>query len=490
MSSNLSRRTFIASSAAIAAASQVFPTASSRAAGANERIRIGFIGPGGRGFDAHVKTLSKHQKEGMNIELASVCDVYSVQRDEVAAYIKKENGNDPTKHVDFREMLDKEKLDAVSIATPDHWHAKHIIESLKAGKHVYCEKPMTKQVEEAFEVVKVWKETGKVMQVGVQSTSQPVWSTAGDLLRDGKLGKVLMYQTEYNRNSTIGQWRYYELTKEMTPQSIDWKRWLGVDEGLAPDMPFDREVYKQWRRFWNFGSGMYTDLFVHRVTMMLKATGLKYPARVVGAGGLYLEYDGRDVPDVATIAADYPEGVHGLVSSTMCNNETRIDQCIRGHYGSFVFKGDSFDFVPERPQVTKNSQGKEEKLAAETIKAKPCPDHDYVHFKNWIEAIQANDPAKCNNTPELGAAAVSTVILGARSYREGRVFHLDPATGKLTDGDGSWSAKWEQRSKERGKPEHIAGWKAGDYGSTIENPPHMALAGPWMNGQPPRASGG
>ncbi|MBX3443804.1 MAG: Gfo/Idh/MocA family oxidoreductase [Planctomyces sp.] len=477
---SVSRRSFLASTGAAAAATQLFSTTPARAAGANERVRIGFIGPGGRGFEAHVSTLAKLKNEGLNIELASVCDVYSLQRDKVAEYIHKENGNTPSKHVDYREMLEKEDLDAVSIATPDHWHHRQIIDSLRAGKHVYCEKPMTKQVEEALDVVKVWKESGRVMQVGVQAASQPVWNAAGDLLRDGKLGKVLMYQTEYNRNSTIGQWRYYELAKEMTPKSIDWKRWLGVDEGLAPEIPFDREVYRQWRRFWNFGSGMYTDLFVHRVTMMLKATGLRYPARVVGAGGLYLEYDGRDVPDVATIAADYPEGVHGLVSSTMCNNETRIEQCIRGHFGSFVFKGDAFDFIPERPQVTKNSR-----LVAETIQAEPCPDHDYVHFKNWIEAIQANDPQRCNNMPDLGAAAVSTVILGARSYREGRVFHLNPETG-LSDGDGTWAARWEQRSRERGKPEHIPGWKAGDYGSTIEDPPHMALAGPWTNGEPPR----
>ncbi len=303
-----SRRTFLKSAGAAVAASQLYPTAPASAAGANERIRIGFIGPGGRGFDAHVKTLAKHKKEGMNIELASVCDVWSVQRDKVADYIQKENGNTPSKHVDYRDLLADKDIDAVSIATPDHWHHKNIIDSLKAGKHVYCEKPMTKQVEEALDVVKVWKETGKVMQVGVQASSQPVWTEAGDMLRAGKLGKVLMYQTEYNRNSDIGQWRYYQLTKDMNPETIDWKRWLGVNEGLAPDMPFDREVYKQWRRFWNFGSGMYTDLFVHRVTMMLKATGLLYPARVVGAGGLYLEFDGRDVPDVATVAADYPKG--------------------------------------------------------------------------------------------------------------------------------------------------------------------------------------
>jgi hypothetical protein len=149
-----------------------------------------------------------------------------------------------------------------------------------------------------------------------------------------------------------------------------------------------------------------------------------------------------------------------------------------------VFKGDSFDFIPERPQVTKDS-----KLKAETINAEPCPDHDHVHFKNWIEAIQANDPTKCNNMPDLGAAAVSTVILGARSYREGKVFQLDPEKG-ISNGDGSWSKKWETVSHERGKPTHIPGWKAGDYGSTIEDPPFMSLAGPWKNGQPPGAAGG
>ena len=103
---------------------------------------------------------------------------------------------------------------------------------------------------------------------------------------------------------------------------------------LAEYQPFDRAVYAQWRRFWPFGSGMYTDLFVHRTTSMLKATGLRFPGRVVGAGGLYLEYDGRDVPDVATVAADFNEGVQGLINATMCNQETRIKQIIRGHNGS------------------------------------------------------------------------------------------------------------------------------------------------------------
>jgi predicted dehydrogenase len=488
MASNLSRRVFLQHSGTTALAASslaALPTASARAAGANERLRIGFIGPGGRGFGAHVKTLAKLRNEGRNIELAAVAEVYSVQRDMVADYIHEENGNQPAKYVDYREMIEKEHLDAVSIATPDHWHHRQIVDSLGAGLHVYCEKPMTKQVEEALDVVKKWKETAKVMQVGVQGTSQPVWTKARELLQEGMLGKVLTFQTEYNRNSNIGQWRYYELKKEMTPKTIDWERWLGVKEGLAPEMPFDREVYAQWRRFWQFGSGMYTDLFVHRVTMMLKATGLGYPGRVVGAGGLYFEYDGRDVPDVATVAADYPEGVHGLVTSTMCNQEARIPQCIRGHFGSFVFDGDAIEFIPERPQVTKNS-----KLAAERIEAEPMKDHDHAHFGNWIDAMETNDPTRCNNPPDLGAAAVTTVLLGAQSYRNGVVYYFDPERGPYLahQSDRSWAAQWEKLSRERGQPKHIPGWKAGNYGSTIEDPPHMALAGPWKNGEPP--SGG
>jgi len=168
-------------------------------------------------------------------------------------------------------------------------------------------------------------------------------------LQEGKLGKVLGFQTEYFRNSDVGQWRYYKLEKAMTPKTVDWKRWLGTNEGLADDMPFDREVFKQWRRFWPFGSGMFTDLFVHRTTSMLKATGLRLPGRVVGAGGIYLEYDGRDVPDVATVVADFNEGVQGFVTATMCNQESRVNQLIRGHYGTFAFGNgegfDGFDFI-------------------------------------------------------------------------------------------------------------------------------------------------
>ena len=273
----------------------------------------------------------------------------------------------------------------------------------------------------------------------------------------------------------------------MTPRNINWKKWLGVDEGLAEYEDFDRAKYRQWRRFWPYGSGMFTDLFVHRTTSMLKATGLRFPGRVVGAGGIFMEYDGRDVPDVATVVADFREGVQGLVTATMACQETPIRQLIRGHHGSFVFgtgeQFEGFDFVPERPQVTRNSKLKEERIPVGQVK-----DTTYAHFKNWIEAMVANDPAKVNNDPELGAAAITTVILGAKSYRDGKAFFVDPETYAVSDQDPGWAKSWESRSHERGKPNHISGWKAGDAGSLLEEPEYMKLGGPWKDGKPPEGA--
>lgn len=483
------RRDFIKTSgsavAATAAVGALTSTASAaKPVSAAEKLRVGFIGPGGRGFRAHVKQMTKLQVEGQPIELVAVCDVYKKHRDRAAKHIKSKTGFEPKKYNDYLDMIEKEDLDTVCIGTPDHWHAKQTIDSLNAGLHVYCEKPMTKTVTEAIDVMKTWQKTGKVMQVGVQSTSLPLWPQVNELLKSGKLGKVLMYQTEYFRNSAMGQWRYYGLDKEMNLKNIDWKKWLGVEEGLAEYEDFDRAVYAQWRRFWPYGSGMFTDLFVHRTTSMLKATGLRFPGRICGAGGIYVEYDGRQVPDVATVVADFPEGVQGLVTATMACQDTPIKQVIRGHFGSLVFGNgesfDSFDFVPERKQVTRDKT-----LVKETIKTDVVKDTTYAHFKNWIEAMVADDPSMCNNDPLLGAAAISTVILGAKSYREGKVFFFDEETLSVKEADSSWATRWEKRSAERGKPNHIAGWNAGDKGSVLEEPEYMNLAGPWVDGKDP-----
>src|SRR5262249_47243786 len=201
------------------------------------------------------------------------------------------------------------------------------------------ENPMTKTIPEAQAVVDAARKHNRVMTVGVQWMADPLVKTVNEMIRKGGIGHVAQAQTSYYRNSLVGQWRYYPLTKEMTPQTIDWEMWLGTNFSVFPGVPlaqkrpFDRAVWAQWRCYWDFGGGMFTDLFVHRTTRVISAMGVRYPARVVGGGGIYLEYDDRDVPDVATIVADYDEGCQLLIRATMINDHP-IEDCIRGHTGT------------------------------------------------------------------------------------------------------------------------------------------------------------
>lgn len=490
----VTRRDFIEKStrgaAAGTAASLLSAASYARANGSNQRLRVGVVGAGRRGFGSLTKTLaSLRSQQRRAVDLVTIADVYSVHRDRYVDFVESETGITPTTYIDHREMLDQEDLDAVVIGVPDHWHAKITIDSLAAGKHVYCEKPMTRTIDEAKQVVAAWKSSGKVMQVGVQSTSLPVWDMAREMINSGKLGKIVQFQTECARNGTMGMSRHNIITKEMTPQSVDFRRFLGVDEGLAPDLPFDRATFGQWRCYWPFGCGMYSDLFVHRVTGMLKATGLRMPGRVVGGGGIYLEYDGRDVADVGSILADFHEGVQGIVSSTMVSEELKLEHLIRGHFGLIRFdkncSGNSgkgtFEFVPERPQVTLNSKLKQETFDTETKLNTVA-----MHMSNWIDAIESGKPTSVNNDPELGAAAVTLVNLAVRSYREGKVFHVDGG-GNIGEGNPSWAERWERMSKAQAKPKHVSGWTAGDTGSVMQAPEYQHLAGPWIDGKPPEA---
>ncbi len=484
---SVTRRDFLNHTTAGVTAAGVLTATAGQAAGANDRLRIGIIGPGRRGFGTHLKSLAKLRKLGRKVDIVAVNDVYTVHRDRATEFIRTETGVEPRTYADHRELIAQDDIDAVCIATPDHWHAIQVLDALQAGKHVYCEKPMTHTTDEAAQVVQAWRDSGRVMQVGVQLTSLPVWDMAREMINAGKLGKVVQFQTEAARNSQHGMSRHNVITKEMTPQTVDFRRFLGVEEGLAPEMPFDRAVFGQWRCYWPFGYGMYSDLFVHRVTGMLKATGLRMPGRVVGGGGIFLEYDDREVADVASIIADFHEGVQGLVSSTMVSEERKLDHLIRGHHGSFVFDKDcsgnrgqgTFTFVPERPQVTLDSTLKEESFEAKTEL-----DTNSMHFANWIDAIESGDPESVNNDPELGAAAVTLVNLAVRSYREGKVFHVDRG-GNVSDGNASWAQRWERMSKAKAKPHHVPGWEAGDRGSVLHPPEYQRLAGPWVDGRPP-----
>ena len=405
---------------------------------------------------------------------------------------------------DYRVILEQKDVDAVCIASPDHWHARMTIDGLEAGKAVYCEKPMTRTIAEAHAVVDAWKKTGQVMMVGVQSMADPTWRMANEYIRAGNIGKILQGQTSYFRNSDVGQWRYYSLTKDMNPSTIDWDMFLGHQfdvngEKLGPtpkEVPFDRAVFGQWRCYWPFGGGMFTDLFVHQTTHLIAAMGLKYPKRVVGGGGIYMEYDTRDVPDVATIVADYEEGAQILVMATMVNDH-RIEECIRGHTATLVFDSKLID--PKKPKgprefgytilpqdiasAPKGPGGQVDKEGT-WVPGGLKGDDTYALWENFIAHVLKKDQDTFS-TPALGAAAFTTVNMGAQSYRHGKALFWDKEARKPVDADASWATAWEKRSKGRGTPNHIEGWTGGDKGSKLIPPAYQKLAGPWVDGKDP-----
>ncbi len=474
--------------------------------GANEKLNIAILGPGGRAQE-HIRILLKMKQEQKPVDIIGLCDVWDGGkwtehrrgRDvEVGRglYYSAEKcglqweGKDKDRITkDYRRLLDCKDVDLVLIATPDHWHAKMAIDAMEAGKDVYCEKPMTHTIDEARRVSETAKKTRQVFTVGVQSTADPRWRMANQMITEGKIGHVMQGQTSYYRNSNEGQWRYYPLTKDMNPKTIDWKMFLGTDFGLAPDMPFNRAKYAQWRCYWDFGGGMYTDLFVHQLTHLILAMGVRFPRRVVGAGGLYLEYDGRDVPDMATVVADYDEGCQVLISATMCN-DVQLPEVIRGHTATIEFdKPESAGFRviaqklegrPAPPGANRGEGG--QKFAPE----QPHEDTRAL-WEHFLECVRSRNPETLCPA-DLGYAAITTVNLGVQSYREGKAYYFEKETGTVTEADRSWAARWEERSHLRGKPNQVLGWKAGTEGSLLEAPKYQKLEGDWVDGRDPAES--
>jgi predicted dehydrogenase len=510
---NVNRRDFLKTGAATAAALSLAASSYAKIKGANEKLRVAYLGTGGRSNWAHI-SIGLDLVQAGRIQQVGVCDVWDgnlltdtygrgLYPTAKRCGLNAEDSKSVTK--DYRRLLDRPDVDIVCIAAPDHWHAKMSIDAADAGKAVYCEKPMTKTIEESQAVVDTMQKKNKVMTVGVQSTADPTWRAAHKYITDGKIGHVVQAQTSYYRNSDIGQWRYYKLTKDMTPKTVDWDMFLGHDysikglgQPLGPKIPFDRAVYAQWRCYWPFGGGMFTDLFVHQTTHMITAMGVRYPRRVVGGGGIYVEYDTRDVPDVATIVADYDEGCQLMITATMVAAYP-IEEVIRGHLAAIKFVNGGFEVIddPVKKKAGPALPARLERSVRGKYHAHPLPPvkgavHSHEHdtrllWDNFLDCVQSGNRDTLS-PPELGAAAFTTVMLGVQSYRQGKALFWDKENRKATDADASWAANWEKRSKERGKPNQVMGWHADDTGSLLHPPAYQKLEGPWIDGKDPAAS--
>jgi predicted dehydrogenase len=383
----------------------------SKVFGANDRIRIGVIGCGGMGT-AHLRGLVGMSKSGEeNIEVVAVCDIYEPRK----ARAEKISG--AKVFHDYRELLELKDVDVVWIATPDHWHAKMAIDAMEAGKDIYLEKPMTHTWQEAKEVFRTAKRTGRIVQVGSQWCSEPKWKKANELIRAGEIGKVVWAQTSYCRNSREGEWNY-PIDKEASPQNLDWDMWLGWKFGLAPKRPFDPERYFRWRKYWDYSGGIATDLFPHVLHTLLTAIGPEFPRRVVAGGGIYVHKD-REVPDTFHMIADYPGEYSVVVLSSMAN-EKGVSTMIRGHEATMYLDGQNISIEPERIAT-----GKEQK----TVELPPVPDLLKEHHKDFLRCVRERKEPNC--PVDLAYKVMVAVDMAVLSYREGKVKMFDPAKEEM-----------------------------------------------------------
>jgi predicted dehydrogenase len=260
---------------------------------ANDKIRLGLIGAGIIGhFD--MDTALKIP----GTELVAVCDLYDGRLE----FAREKWGASTAIFRDYRELLNRKDIDAVLICTPDHWHAQMSIDALKAGKHVYCEKPMVQRIEDGHKVIAAQRKSGKVFQVGSQRASSVGILEAKKQLASGIIGELNFVEAANDRWNERGAWNY-SIPTDASPQTVDWDRFLGY----APKRPFDAKRFFRWRNYSDYGTGVAGDLFVHLITGLHTITGSLGPSRIFALGDLNYWKDGRDVNDLVSAIMDYPK---------------------------------------------------------------------------------------------------------------------------------------------------------------------------------------
>src|SRR5439155_17564593 len=298
MSHRSSRRDFLKPAAGVTAAAPIVLRARTQATTLqevppNERIQVATIG---LGIQGQSDTRSALRVRG--VELVAVADVYDGRQ----TLAREAFGNQVFTTRDYREVLARPGVDAVIIATPDHWHRQIAIDAMKAGKDVYVEKPIVQELDEGALVIEAERQTKRILQVGSQRVSSIVYAKARELFRAGAIGELNLVEAWINRNSPTGAWQY-SIPPDASPQTIDWDRFLG----RAPKRPFEPVRLFRWRNYRDYGTGIPGDLFVHLFTAIHFVHDASGPTRAIASGGLRHWHDGRDVPDVMLAMYDYPK---------------------------------------------------------------------------------------------------------------------------------------------------------------------------------------
>ena len=443
--SKVGRRQFVKSAiGAGVAVGAVSPTvfAQEKVQGANDRLQVAVIGVGSRGRyllrwvmetggqmaplpGPSWATPPKPPDPRLATRVVAVCDVYEKRKREAMALASCDGT------LDYRQVLDRKDVDAVIIATPDHWHAPIALEALAKGKDVYLEKPVTHTVDEARQVAEAVRRTNRVLQVGSQTTSSDQWWKARKAIQDGMIGSLVQSQGSYHRNSEEGEWNW-KIEPEAGPQAtgenyVDWKMWLGH----APERPWDADRFFRFRKYWDYSGGIATDLFYHVMAPLNIAWGeAQFPHKVMASGGIYAFKD-REVPDTFALLAEYPKG-HSLVLSSSMANETHIPGLIRGREGTIMMVPDGkfegrVDSIAITPQGIARKKFKERYGTIEVVlETEPRQSH----MENFLSCLRTREKPVLD--ADTAYRAMVTIGMSVQSYREGRVLYWDARREKVT----------------------------------------------------------
>ncbi|MEZ4700314.1 MAG: Gfo/Idh/MocA family oxidoreductase [Rhodothermales bacterium] len=415
--------------------------------GPNDMIRVATIGMGGMGYG---DTRTALMVDG--VEFVAAADAY----DGRLAHAKEAFGKDVFTTRDYREILRRSDVDAVIIATPDHWHQRITIDALEAGKAVYCEKPMVQHIDEGPAVLQAAKKTGKLMTVGSQHASSLIYEKARDLYRAGSIGKLNMVEARINRNSAMGAWQY-TVPPDASPETVDWDGFIGH----APKRPFDPIRFFRWRNYYDYGTGIPGDLFVHLFTGIHLVLNSNGPTRIMSTGGLRYWLDGRDAPDVMLGLYDYPEtdshpaftvalsvnfadggggdgtsfrfiGNEGVI--TITGSSTILSRLAPnpepglsiGTFTDAIQEQARTEYrekypEPERPELRSTTE--------EVYRAPGSYDSRYDHFNNFFTALR--EGGKVLEDPAYGYRAAAPALLTNTSYIEKRTVDWDPLAMKV-----------------------------------------------------------
>ena len=370
------------------------------------------------------------------VELVAAADIYDGRFEEC----RKKFGKDLQTTRDYREVLARKDVDAVIVASPDHWHMQMTIDALEAGKDVYCEKPMMHSIDEGVRMLAAQKKTGRILQVGSQCVSSIVYAKARELFTSGAIGKVNLIEGWTNRNSVMGA-LHWPIPKDASPQTVDWDRFLGQ----APKRPFEPARLFRWRLYNDYGTGITGDLFVHLFSGMHFVTGAAGPSRVFCSGGLRFWTDGREIPDVMVAVFDYP--AHGATPAFNLTLKVNfVDGGVANEWGEtgFRFVGDEGLMelgggavsVARRPPLPKDWDAeppKEASLSDATRHRFAAPggyDDRLDHFQHFFAAVRSRTPVV--EDALFGLRAAAPALLCNLSYEKSRPVGWDPETFKVT----------------------------------------------------------